>query len=90
MNYELKVSGKAVEVSMWDTAGQENFRSLVRTFYQRCDGVVLCYDVTQRDSFESISEWMHQIEENASADVVIVLLANKVDRPAEDRTVNTR
>lgn len=74
---------------MWDTAGQENFRSLVRTFYQRCDGVILCYDVTQKDTFEAISEWMNQIEDNASADVRIILVANKIDRPPEDRMVST-
>ncbi len=51
--------------------------------------MILCYDVTQSDSFEGISEWMSQIEENASADVKIILLANKIDRPAEDRVINT-
>ena len=67
---------------MWDTAGSERFRSIVRTFYQRCDGVILCYDVTQKVTFEAIPEWMRQIEENASADVKVILVANKIDKPA--------
>ena len=61
----------------------------MRTFYQRCDGVILCYDVTLKESYEAISEWMSQIEENASADVKIILVANKIDKPAEDRLIST-
>ena len=51
----LKVGNQMVKLQIWDTAGQESFRSITRSFYRRADGVLLVYDVTARHTFENCS-----------------------------------
>lgn len=75
---------------MWDTAGQEKLAVMVKNFYQRCDGILLCFDVSNEASFESIRRWVKQIEENAKEDVLVILLGNKYDLPPEDHRVSRK
>lgn len=66
-------------MQIWDTAGQEKFRSIMRTYYKGAMGIVLTYAVTDKKSFQNIENWLKQIQNNAAADVVIVLIGNKCD-----------
>lgn len=77
----LEIDGKTVKVQVYDSAGQERFRSITTSFYRRANGLLLVYDVTDRASFEHIANWMHDIERNADPDISIVLVANKSDCP---------
>ena len=50
-------------VQIWDTAGQERFRTITTSYVRGSEGILLVYDVTDRNSFESISSWMEQISQ---------------------------
>jgi Ras-related protein Rab-2A len=75
----LSIDGKWVKLQMWDTAGQENFRSITRSFYRKADGVILMYDITNPSSFDNCEYWIEEIRQNSSLDVVIYLVGNQVD-----------
>ncbi|KAK1121584.1 hypothetical protein K0M31_010379 [Melipona bicolor] len=62
-----------------DTAGQERFRALTTAYYRGAMGILLMYDVTSLESFNHLSYWLRNIQENASPDVVKVVAANKCD-----------
>ncbi|GBN78018.1 Ras-related protein Rab-8A, partial [Araneus ventricosus] len=62
-----------------DTAGQERFRTLTTAYYRGAMGILVMYDVTNMDSFNHLSYWFRNVEENASPDVVKVLVGNKCD-----------
>lgn len=76
----VNIHNKSVKLKIWDTAGQERFRNITQQYYKGADGIVLVYDVTDRESFEKISDWMKQINLYTQTDKIgIVLLGNKVD-----------
>ena len=77
-----------MRLQLWDTAGQERFRSLTSNFFGRADGFVLCYDVSNRPSFDHVIGWMRDIKTRAPPDCDIVLCGNKSDLEA-DRVVQT-
>ena len=71
---------KKVKLQIWDTAGQEKYRSLAKIFYQSAAVAVLVYDITLKKSFEQIKEyWVKEIKENAPEDIIIAIAANKSD-----------
>ena len=69
-----------IKLQIWDTAGQEKFRSLAKIFYQNSSVAVLVYDITRRDTFEQLKEfWHQQIKESAIPDIILGIAANKCD-----------
>lgn len=68
-----------IKLQLWDTAGQERFRSLTRGYYRGSAGVLLVYDITTRDTFEQLGDFMADIRALTSPTVSIVVLANKTD-----------
>jgi Ras-related protein Rab-2A len=88
----IKVDGQNIKLQIWDTAGQESFRSITRSFYRKADGVILMYDITARHTFENCSDWLDEIKQNSSLDIVIYLVGNQIDLDAdagESREVTT-
>ncbi|CAG9318204.1 unnamed protein product [Blepharisma stoltei] len=75
----IEIKGQPIKIQIWDTAGQESFRSVTRSFYRRADGVLLVYDTTARHTFESCEYWLNEIRQNSSQDADIFLVANQVD-----------
>mgnify|MGYP006203842471 CR=1 FL=1 len=75
----VKVEGAPMRLQLWDTAGQERFRSLTSNFFGRADGFVLCYDISNRPSFDHVIGWMRDIKTRAPPDCDIVLCGNKSD-----------
>lgn len=75
----ITVDGQRVKVHVWDTAGQERFRTLTSTYYRKAQGVLLVYDVTSRESFNNVRNWMHQISINAEVNISVYLVGNKLD-----------
>jgi len=78
----LDVAGKRIKLTIWDTAGQERFRTLTSSYYRGAQGVVLVYDVTRRDSFENLEQWLKEVKmysPNNGEGVVKLLVGNKVD-----------
>ena len=69
-----------VKFQIWDTAGQEKYRSLAKIFYQSASVAILVYDITTRNSFNGIKEyWSKEILANSPEDIIIALVANKSD-----------
>ena len=72
--------GESVTLDIWDTVGQEKFRSLTKTFYMYAKVAIIVYDVTNVKSFnEAKNYWYQQVKELDDKDVIIVLVANKYD-----------
>lgn len=84
----VKIEGLSMRLQLWDTAGQERFRSLTSNFFGRADGFVLCYDISNRPSFDHVIGWMRDIKTRAPSDCDIVLCGNKSDLDS-DRVVST-
>ena len=88
----IEIGSTSVKLQIWDTAGQESFRSITRSFYRRADGVLLVYDATARHTFENCKYWLDEIRQNSATDVVIFLVANQIDLVTpggENREVST-
>ncbi|XP_069676521.1 ras-related protein Rab-8B-like [Periplaneta americana] len=75
----INLDGTPIKLQIWDTAGQERFRTLTTAYYRGAMGILLMYDVTSLDSFNHLSYWLRNIQENAAPDVVKVLAGNKCD-----------
>lgn len=75
----VKIEEAPMRLQLWDTAGQERFRSLTSNFFGRADGFVLCYDLSNRPSFDHVIGWMRDIQTRAPPDCDIVLCGNKSD-----------
>ena len=82
MNQKLKtleVNGKKVKLQIWDTAGQERFKNITASYYRGGNGVLVVYDITDRESFENLNSWLIEIEKNANKNVYKLLIGNKCD-----------
>jgi small GTP-binding protein len=75
----LRLNDREIKLQIWDPAGQEKYRTITKSFYQRADAVLLMFDLTNPQSLEQVSLWMNQIKENAEADISVVLAGNKAD-----------
>ena len=85
---DITLDDKKYKLDLYDTAGQEKFRSAVYKFFRKSDCVFLVYEITNRKSFENISNWIKECKSNASENVLIVLIGNKCDLN-EKRQVTT-
>ena len=73
------IDEKKIKMQIWDTAGQERFKNIIASYYRGAHGILLIYDVTDKDSFKNLSNWLIEIEKNASKNVLKVLIGNKSD-----------
>ena len=72
--------GKCVKFEIWDTAGQEKYRSLTKIFYKDARIAILVYDITRKDSYEELKNyWYAQIKESSPDNIIIGIAANKCD-----------
>ncbi|KAG0009051.1 Ras- protein Rab-4A [Entomortierella chlamydospora] len=81
----VTIGKNQVKLQIWDTAGQERFRSVTRSYYRGAAGALLVYDISNRNSFMSISKWIADARKLAGADIALMLVGNKLD--LEDREV---
>ena len=73
-------ANKTINYEIWDTAGQEKYRSINKIFYQDAAVVILVYDITRKDSFEALKNyWYTEVKDNSPKNVIIVIAANKSD-----------
>ncbi len=66
-------------MQIWDTAGQERFKNITASYYRGGNGVLVVYDITDRESFENLNSWLIEIEKNANKNVYKLLIGNKCD-----------
>ncbi|KAI3442912.1 uncharacterized protein J3R85_000624 [Psidium guajava] len=81
----LTVGGKRLKLTIWDTAGQEKFRTLTSSYYRNAQGIILVYDVTRKETFANLSNvWAKEVElYSTSQNCVKMLVGNKVDKDSE-------
>jgi Ras-related protein Rab-2A len=68
-----------VKLQIWDTAGQESFRSITRSYYRGAAGALLVYDITRRDTFQHLRSWLDDARTHAQPSMAIMLVGNKAD-----------
>ena len=71
--------GSKVKLQIWDTAGQESFKSITRSYYRAAAVAIVVYDITARESFESIVNWLEECKANGNPEMTLVLVGNKTD-----------
>lgn len=83
VEYGLKpaqVKGRDIQIEIWDTAGQECYMALTRSYYRNADGCLVCFDLTNRSSFDSVSKWVEHARSNSGNPyIVLTLVGNKAD-----------
>ncbi|KAL4498544.1 hypothetical protein ABPG72_019662 [Tetrahymena utriculariae] len=79
-----------ITLQIWDTAGQESFRSIVKSFYRNSAAVLLVYDTKKRKTFDGLKNWIQEIKENSHNDVIIVLIGNKMDGEQDEVEVKEK
>ena len=84
----LEVENKQIKMQIWDTAGQERFRNVISSYFRGSHGIFVIYDITNRDSFKNLENWLQEIEKNANPNVLKILIGNKNDLE-EDREIKT-
>ena len=89
----IKIKNKIYKLTIWDTVGQERYRSLPKKYYQNVNGILLLFDLNEKKSFENISHWIENINDNIkrrfteeSNNLIITLIGNKIDL---ERKVNS-
>ena len=86
---DVMIDKEIIHIKIWDTAGEERYRSLTKGFFKNGEGIIIVYDVTNRNSFESLKFWIDSIENNNNLEnkkMPAVILGNKID--ISDRQVN--
>ncbi|KAJ3057521.1 hypothetical protein HK097_004043 [Rhizophlyctis rosea] len=79
----VDVDDKRYKLTIWDTAGQERFRTLTSSYYRGAQGVILVYDVSNRQTFEHLQTWFTELETySSSQDVIKMIVGNKCDKEA--------
>ena len=73
------IDDKVYRIQIWDTAGQENFRSITRAYYKNSACALIVYDIARRSSFDSISSWIEDCKNSSPKSVFMVLVGNKSD-----------
>lgn len=70
---------KRMKLSLWDTAGQETYKSITRSYFRGASGALLVYDITRRSTFEHATAWLHDLRQIAEEGIVVILVGNKSD-----------
>ena len=87
-NYNLEYKNKIFQLTLWDTAGQEKFRAIIKDYYINCSFAIIVYDITDKNSFESVGQWVKDCKTYGNKNIHIVLVGNKTDL-ANERKVST-
>ncbi|KAH9013702.1 ras family-domain-containing protein [Lactarius pseudohatsudake] len=77
--HKLEIKGKHVNLSIWDTSGEERFRTIVSSYYRGTQAIILVYDISDRKSFETIEWWFAERSKHAPKSAVKIIVGNKVD-----------
>ena len=88
---DLNKNNKKIKLRIYDTAGQEKFRSIVKNYYKGADGIILMYDVSNIDSYNEIKNWIESIKENLDIDQIgFIVVENKCDLTDEEKKITDK
>ena len=83
----LEIENKSIKLQIWDTAGQERFRNVISSYFKGAHGILLIFDITSRESFKELENWLGEVERNASPQILKILIGNKCDL-VEERDIS--
>lgn len=75
----ITLNGKQIKLQIWDTAGQESFRSITRSYYRGAAGALLVYDISRRETFHHVEGWLDDARKHSNSTMTIMLIGNKSD-----------
>ena len=75
----VTIKGKIYKIQIWDTAGEETFRSITRAYYKNSVCACIVYDITNRNSFLDVKSWLDDCKKQSPKTVILVLIGNKID-----------
>ncbi len=84
----FKIKNYSMKLQIWDTAGQESFRSITRSYFRGAIGALVVFDVTSKQSFLDIEKWIKEVTLNTSQKIEMILIGNKIDK-VNERVVTT-
>ena len=70
---------KHMKLSLWDTAGQETYKSVTRSYFRGASGALLVFDLSRRQTFQHVTDWLNDLRQIAEPDIVVILVGNKAD-----------
>lgn len=79
----LECDRKKIKLQIWDTSGQERFRTITSSYYRGSHGIVVVYDVTNEESFNNVKHWFQEVDKYAMDNVNKLLVGNKCDQSSE-------
>ncbi|EAX94967.1 guanine nucleotide regulatory protein, putative [Trichomonas vaginalis G3] len=75
----IEVDGNPIKLQIWDTAGQEKFRAIAKSYFRNAVGVILVYDITDRKSFDDLALWLNDVHTLCDPNAAVTLIGNKLD-----------
>ena len=81
--FNIKINKKVIKLQIWDTCGQELYRSLITNFYHNASLALIVYAINSKESFNNIDIWLKELRTNSNPDVKIFLIGNKIDLEEE-------
>jgi Ras-related protein Rab-1A len=79
----VELDGKRIKLQLWDSAGQERFRTIASAYYRGAHGIAIVFDLTDEKTFENVESWLDEVGQNAAPGVRKILIGNKVDLTSE-------
>lgn len=83
VNRKIVIDSKDINLNVWDTAGQERFRVVAPNYYRGAVGAVLVYDITDKQSFDSVIRWVNELSMQGEENIQMVIVGNKADLEQE-------
>lgn len=83
-------SQKRMKLSLWDTAGQETYKSITRSYFRGASGALLVFDISRRSTFISCTQWLQDLRQIAEDGIVVILVGNKTDLAGQGSGSNQR
>ena len=79
VSFNVKINGKVIKLQIWDTCGQELYRSLITNYYRNASLAIIVYAINSKESFEDIEMWLRELRTQSNPDAKIFLIGNKID-----------
>ena len=79
VSFNVKINGKVIKLQIWDTCGQELYRSLITNYYRNASLAIIVYAINSKESFEDIEMWLRELRTQSNPDSKIFLIGNKID-----------
>ncbi len=80
---DILINSKVIKLQIWDTAGQEEFKAMTRSYYRSSAAALVVFDLTRKETFRNVARWIEDVKNNSNKDVIMVLVGSKCDMLSE-------